>query len=373
MRKLDFRACKVVTALVEASIVAVGFLLFTSCDPTGARVKSDAQSLKSATSGATRESPQELARVQLLSRTHWVVVDFNSIWKTENGGATWKRTFGPIMEKGGGDLSGGLSFANEQVGFAVLDHKTLGTVDGGNNWTFLNGVDFGARGIFFKDAMNGWAAGSEGPDDSVKSKRMLYTGKLWRTWDGGRNWVEQPLPKVYMDTEGDRWDLKDLCFSDPRNGWAVGNGVFLHTEDAGATWKELNIRGDFSRITFVNQDLGWAIHRGFGMFELTHDGGRTWKHIEMVVQTTEVRVLFVTPENGFAIEGSDSFLATTDGGENWRPVTLSNEVLIPLQTAAELYTYVGHARDGTLVALWLTGKPKGLLSIVSTDDGKSWK
>ena len=321
--------------------------------------------------GASQERPEQLSNVQLISRTRWVVTDLKSVWKTEDAGRSWKRTLGPVEEEKSGDFSGGLSFVNEQTGFVVLDHKVFGTVDGGNSWRVLSNANLGSSNIFFVDAMSGWAAGSEWIEDPLLSRKLLYVGKLWHTQDGGKTWHDQPLPKTYMDTHADRWDLKDVYFSDARNGWAVGDGVFLHTEDAGTTWKELNIRGDFSRVTFANQDLGWAIHREFGMFELTHDGGKSWKHIEMVVQTTEVRVLFVTPRDGFAIEGTVRFLASKDGGKTWESVT-PDELLSPLENATDLGAYLGRAKDGTLVAFWLMGKSHDVLSIASRD-GKSWE
>lgn len=368
---------KVAPSLLKGASVLLGCLLLACCHSSNATQPKRSEALSrakaAATNSASEERPKQLAHVQLLSRTEWVVADFRSIWKTEDAGIIWKRTLGPCEDKGGGNYSGGLSFINEQVGFAVLDRRVFQSVDGGTSWTPLSEPEFATKTIFFTDEMNGWGAGSDWTDNAVESQKLLYVGKLWRTRDGGKTWHEQPLPRTYMDTHADRWDLKDISFSDTHNGWAIGNGVFLHSENEGATWKELNIRGDFSRIIFADANLGWAIHRESGMSELTSDGGKSWKHLEAPEQNDEARVFFVTHREGFAIQNSSRFLATTDAGQSWKPVALLNDPLSSRQTASDLDAFIGRAKDGTLVALWLIGNHDATLSVVSTDGGKSWK
>jgi photosystem II stability/assembly factor-like uncharacterized protein len=376
MTTLNNRVLRLAAAWFKGSLVLFGCCLLSCCNSGNATQATNSRDVtrdRITETEVTRERPEQFSHVQLLSRTHWVVMDFKSVWKTEDAGKSWKRTLGPAeKEEISGDFTGGLSFVNEQTGFVVLNHKLFGTVDGGNSWTRVNDANLGASNIFFRDAMTGWAAGFDWTENPVQSQKVLYVGKLWRTRDGGRHWETLLLPTVYMDTNSDRWALRDVCFSDDLNGWAVGSGVFLHSSDGGKTWKELKIHDDLVGIAFANRDLGWAVWRESGEFRLTTDGGKTWKPNDKIVQNVNGRVVFVNERIGFAIENSVRLIGTTDGGENWESVNIENDPVAELETASDFSVYLERAKDGTLVAIWLMGRPKGVISVVSTDTGKTW-
>jgi photosystem II stability/assembly factor-like uncharacterized protein len=293
------------------------------------------------------------------------------VWKTRDAGKNWKKTLSADDESPPGDSSGGLTFIDSQMGFAIFDH-TFRTVDGGDTWQRVGDQRIGAHNIFFSDPANGWAAGSKSTNFTGDANQPLFTGSLWRTRDGGRHWEEQRLPQVHMDTSSDRWMLRDVFFSDSLNGWAVGSGVFLHSSDGGETWKELRIHDDLVGIAFANRDLGWAVWRESGEFRLTTDGGKTWNHNDKIVQNVNGQVVFVSDRIGFAIENAFRLIGTSDGGENWSPVTVENDPVTELQSASDFSVYLEHAKDGTLVAIWLRTWPKEVISVVSTDNGKTW-
>lgn len=344
-----------------------------SCDSRNAHKITNGvvpQDRPSSADQAARQRPSELSHVELLTREHWVVADAKSVWITHDGGTTWKETLSPVGEEGEGKSSGGLSFINQQTGFAILRNRLFSTNDSGLKWSVVGDLDFEANSIFFADPLNGWAVGSVWPEPSRDSDVGLYVGRMWRTQDGGETWREVALPKTSMDAEHARWALNDITFSDNRTGWAVGDGVFLRSSDGGVSWKELKITGAFSSVVFENRNLGWAIHRGIGMFELTTDGGATWRHVEMPRMTNEVRVVFSTSE-GFALQQPNDFVSTANGGKTWESVELPQRISTRISSASNFDgTYVGRARDGTLVIIWLLGRQ--VLSTVSTDDGKSW-
>lgn len=375
MRIYRNRGLRLVSAWFKVSLLLAVCFLLTACNSSWATQKSNSRdAIRGLTTqtAPTKEIPEQLAHVQLLSRSHWVVADFQSIWKTSDGGVTWKRTLGLLLDKKPVAKIGGLNFVNQEIGFAVFDSKVFGTVDGGDSWAQISDPGFATRNIYFTDVKNGWGVGSDWADDPVKSRKVLYVGKVWRTQDGGKTWREQPLPQTYMDSHSDRWELKDVYFLNARTGWAVGNGVLLRTDDSGETWKELDRHEDFTRITFDSRDLGWALIRESGSFELTADGGRSWKLIANLKQNTDARICFVTPDIGFAIENSLWFVATSDGGENWEPANIPNDLLAPLKTVNHVDNYIGRAKEGTLIALWLTRPPNSVIAITSTDHGKTW-
>jgi photosystem II stability/assembly factor-like uncharacterized protein len=350
-------------------------LLVGSCSGDAIQTKrSDAVSPDGPTISVqvAQKRPGKFSHVVLFSRTHWLVEDFKSIWITQDGGMTWTETLAPVDVKSKRKASGGLSFVTEKSGFAVLDRKLLSTIDGGLSWKAVSDLQFVANDIFFLNAQNGWAVGSEWPEPSAQSSESLYVGKMWRTEDGGTTWHEQSLPKTDMDVSQARWALNGIAFSDDRNGWAVGDGVFLHSSDGGLHWQVVKVAGEFSRILFANPNLGWAIHRGVGMAELTTDGGRTWRHIEMPRKTEEVRIVFATETKGFALQEPDDFVRTADGGNTWRSLAFPERLATRIVGASNFDdTFVGRAKDGTLVALWLIGD--SALSLTSRNSGKSWE
>jgi len=302
-----------------------------------------------------------------------VVADFNSVWVTLDAGTTWKETVSPVDAEEKGEDSDGLSFVDQQTGFAILRKRLFSTTDGGLKWNVVGDLDFMSNGSFFADPLNGWAVGSVWPEPSRDSDVGLYVGKMWRTQDGGATWREVALPQTSMDAQHARWALNDITFSDERNGWAVGDGVFLHSSEGGVTWKSLKVTGEFRRIVFANRNLGWAIHKRFGMFELTTDGGATWRRVEMPRMTNEVRVVF-SPTEGFALQEPEDFVSTANEGKTWASVALPQKISTRITGVGNFDdTYVGRARDGTLVTIWLPGGQESVLSTISTDEGKSWE
>jgi photosystem II stability/assembly factor-like uncharacterized protein len=318
-------------------------------------------------------SPEMLTTVAPLTRTRWLAADWHSVWITESAGESWRRVLGPSKQTGLGQFTGGLSFVDNDLGYAVLDNTVWRTSDAGSTWITVSDDHLQTSNIFFQDARIGWGAGSGWTAEEEDATKPLMIGRLWCTRDGGKHWEEQPLPKVYMDTRSDRWFLNDISFSDPMNGWAVGLGEFLHTSDGGQTWKELKVHDRLERIAFANSSLGWAIWKESGEFRLTTDSGKTWRLNDKIVQNVNGQIVFVTDKVGFAIQNSVRFIRTIDGGETWETVLLENGPLSQLETASDLSVYLGRAKDGTLIAIWLLEKTGKVITVSSSDDGKTWQ
>jgi photosystem II stability/assembly factor-like uncharacterized protein len=238
------------------------------------------------------------------AQTGWAITIDRNILKTTDGGTNWafQRQAGTVKLKLIGnrrqpemdqpDQIERIRFIDKVHGWAwgggqKSDYTEqpgilLTTVNGGQNW---NQVPYpfeqNVLGMFFLDAMHGWAS--------------TVTG-LYRSTDGGLNWnkIQTKLPEIAFDSMGfvndhtgvvvgrsgrmDRttdggqtwWKLvdikpqfvmRDICFSDAKRGWAVGdNGSILYTPDAGENWLSLDspVTSKLMNVQFIGDRIGWA-------------------------------------------------------------------------------------------------------------------
>jgi photosystem II stability/assembly factor-like uncharacterized protein len=91
---------------------------------------------------------------------------------------------------------------------------------------------FRPTGVSFIDESEGWVSGGGCGID--RCARFLHTR------DGGRRWepVGALAPEGMSTAEAD--EVKDVRFSDARNGWAFDRGLWS-THDGGATWTVLHV------------------------------------------------------------------------------------------------------------------------------------
>lgn len=173
----------------------------------------------------------------------WIVegpiLDFSSIWTTENGGALWRRVETPNPT---GLWS--LFFHTPDSGWAS-GRKLMRTVDGGRTWTAATLRTAGERlnDIVWIDEKDGWAVGEN--------------GLVLRTRDGGAFWEDI--------ASGTARQLHAVQFPGPGSGWAVGEaGTILRSSDGGATWSlvESGRAETLYDVCFVDRNRGWVVGDG---------------------------------------------------------------------------------------------------------------
>jgi photosystem II stability/assembly factor-like uncharacterized protein len=144
------------------------------------------------------------------------------------------------------------------------------------------------------------------------------------TEDGGTTWRPQRHISV---------SIKDLCFTDPRTGWAAAYGGAIYaTTDAGVTWSAQRTgvetpggKGPLfvvGAIHFANSRKGWAACREVdgtaGVVLGTEDGGATWAKLFTSNAETFRDLFFVGETEGWATLGASQYVYhTTDGGKQW--------------------------------------------------------
>lgn len=129
-------------------------------------------------------------------------------------------------------------------------------------------------------------------------------------------------------------DFRDVWFTDPRNGWAVGGGYDIdgglvgRTRDGGATWTYASgfvgrwpgvMRFEFTAVQFFDSLSGCLLGSGGQIFR-TDDGGANWRLARAGGGEGLTDMHFIDRDNGWAVGGA-GVLRTSDGGEQWGWVT----------------------------------------------------
>lgn len=138
----------------------------------------------------------------------------NNLYISTDFGKTWikKPTPGTIDWHNLQWLEGGTLIA---MGITFIlpwgDNIIAFSEDQGDTWDIADRPEYN-RSMHFIDRLTGWVGGND---------------KIYKTINGGLNWVPTTLPGISF--------IDDIDFIDENRGWAVGNKVY-GTEDGGETW-----------------------------------------------------------------------------------------------------------------------------------------
>jgi C1A family cysteine protease/photosystem II stability/assembly factor-like uncharacterized protein len=184
----------------------------------------------------------------------WAVGRYGTLLHTTNGGGAWApQTPGTIWTLDDIDC------VSATTAWAVGQEGVFKTTDGGATWKHqtvgLSSVDW-LCGVDFVSPSYGWAVG--------------WGGEVYRTTDGGASWTTQ--------VSGVTVDLESVCFLDGQRGFAVGaSGTVIATTNGGATWVKVGVPAtdDLNDVVFVGGDIGWIVG-DYGTVMKAADGGVTW-------------------------------------------------------------------------------------------------
>jgi photosystem II stability/assembly factor-like uncharacterized protein len=282
----------------------------------------------------------------ILDKDHaWVQKpDFNNfpnngiLYHTADGGLTWSISSTPFS---GGDLS----FIDEQDGWMLAD---LGVGAGSNAVAVFQTRDGGATWTErYSNDPNNPEAGDSLPLGGLKSDLVpinmqtawvggvIYapgTVYLFRTDDGGRNWipVNLPLPDGAENVELgiDRDQMQFVSAQDGflvvrMSGDSTQTAVYV-TKDGGDTWTLtptlIPEAGDSDFLSAAE-----AIIYNGEQFYVTRDAARTWTTVspDIVFGDSFLTMDFVNPNSGWIVSAAEeqrSLYRTHDGGVTWLPV-----------------------------------------------------
>lgn len=293
------------------------------------------------------------------SDTGWAVGENGAIWHTTDDGVTWSEQTSDVSE-----TLTDVVFTDALTGLIVGSGGViLSTSNGGETWA----VDTTATwhnlfGICHAGQAEAWAVGSL---------------TILHSTNGGSSWLAEPSGTAPYTT------LQDITFLNEDLGWAVGNaGTILKTVDGGDTWEYQRRESVYNLaevwyydVMFVDSLNGWCVGgRGekfpsTGLLLHTSDGGRSWSAQGFDSTQCLYGVTFADTATGWAVGGdwggshvNAIVLRTTDGGLNWEELTGND---LPTPNKLEAVTFVD-ALNG-----WVIGSKATILR--TTDGGASWE
>jgi photosystem II stability/assembly factor-like uncharacterized protein len=252
----------------------------------------------------------------------WAVSHTGHIFKTESGGENWTK----LSEIKDTITANQIHFVNEQDGWLLESLSVWRTQDSGATWrktfsTTTPGVSGQPSGMFVINTNTVVVSGSN--------------GQVYLTQDGGETW------KIKTPVSGNRIDFSDVWFVNEKRGWVTGvqiivggesyRPLLLETTDGGNTWKEAAVGINIwpSSVCFVG-DEGWlaGVQRIVidgsvdmpGVLLTTKDGGKHWVPVQLASDSPALTYIrFADKTHGWLV-GGDRLFRTEDGGNTWRPV-----------------------------------------------------
>ncbi len=285
------------------------------------------------------------------TRVGWYANGAGKIYKTTDGGNTWTKQLDQP-----GTYFRCLAFIDENHGFAgnigpgyfpnVSDtHPLYETKDGGATWQAVTTID--GQPVVGLCALQ------------VLREEFVNAGKLdYRTRLIGVGRVGGPVAIILSDDLGATWQQLtapkqaamafDVHFFNRREGFlaaasdadvANSHALILHTQDGGASWKEVyQSTRPYEltwKISFPTQKVGYVTIQSYNpdpkvaerFVAKTSDGGATWREVPLVTNPAvrEFGIAFLNETTGWVGAMPHGFF-TADGGQSWTKADMGNAV-----------------------------------------------
>ncbi len=182
------------------------------------------------------------------------------VWRTSDGGYTWKKVFNASSRVDGNWVSG-FSFKDSMVGWFSL-HNFGGvykTVDGGNSWFLLPGTTGDVSAVFYNSR-------------TKKLFASFWSGKGIVSDDEGQNWSPMPIGGILNSYVTQ--DNLSIIVSTAKGGFPSPNPYIL-SQDGGVTWNFLSF-GEESYHPVIKDGVIYALSEDGGKLYLSFDFGQNW-------------------------------------------------------------------------------------------------
>lgn len=243
---------------------------------------------------------------------------------------------------------------------AVAQQVTAGTSSVVSSGTAAVDITDVFKGMKYRNIGPNRGGRSLGVSGSPSRKNEYYFGAvgggLWKTTDGGLNWLpvtDGQLGSSSVGAVAVSESNPDIVYigtgeTQFRGNIMQGDGIYK-TTDAGKTWTNIGLKNTQAiarvRVHPSNPDIVYAAvlghpygpHPDRGIFR-TKDGGKTWSKIlyksdkagaaDLIIDRTNPNVLYAsiwevyrTPWKMWGGGGVSGLFKSTDGGDNWTELT----------------------------------------------------
>ncbi len=261
------------------------------------------------------------------------------------GDDNWQKpTAGPVL------------FGDTGEGWILTSSQLFRLRDQGRSWTpvFKNQENQAYYSFTFTSPEVGFVVGSQ----NVGGHRSIL---ILQTNDGGRNWQESPTD-FEPNTDRNSPALYSISFCGQESGWAVGDGLIMHSNNAGRSWvtQRWDVADDARLVSVDCYDNLRATAVGAGGFIVrTDDAGKLWRRQNAGTMENLMRIR-VFGRTAWIVGGSPGrslLLRSNDQGLSWQPQSVDS--------AAGLFDIFLKDKQG-----WIAGE-KGVISHTN-DGGLTW-
>ena len=243
---------------------------------------------------------------------------------TSNGGDTWNIIFDQLssMLHDVNSISGDIYAAYEGRDIQCLESTGFITksLNGGFNWYYSLGNQFGYKSVSFINTLTGWASGEYTTDFGLRIKQLI------KTTDAGLSWFI-----IRSDTNFYNQDFR-MRFYNQSIGYKISNSL-LKTTDGGFNWAltDTIMTAGVRTFTFINTDTGWCAGTGGNLIR-TNDGGTSWSMQTSNTNQTLNSIFFINKDTGYIAGTGGTILKTISGG-----LTSANGFTENIPASIELY------------------------------------
>ncbi len=288
--------------------------------------------------GTPKDDTSEIAAVG--AGEALVAVGLRGLWRSADGGATWRASSRGIS----GFIIGDLAVAADGTVFAsTRDEGVYRSRDAGRSWQRR------VRGLH----ADWWDSPVLAVDPRDASVVWAGMNMLHRSRDGGQSWQGVPLPRLRLPL------IKQILIDPVREGvvyvrFTEWDPELYRLLDDGRTWQPLaRLPTGADGLTVAPSDgtlyaWGWSL----GLFVST-DAGSSWQRIRRSVPTF-IETFAVDPEQSNVLwlsNREDGVFRSTDGGRTFVNLTKDEPLLSPVGSLAfdpadPAHPYLGFEAQG---------------------------